>query len=134
MSTELLTNLKVCIKEYCDVDNELTSLNKKVYEKREDKRCITMRLTDIIKNPQFSNIDKLRIDGDGSSIKIARPGTYNKAWSLSKKELDSLLRMYFATTSLPSADECINFIVEERSKMLVGQEFDFTRTLSNGNS
>ena len=127
--SEAITNLKRCVKEYRELDNEIRELNKAVYSKREDRKVLEMEMSDIIKLPQFSSIDKLKFDDDNSTIKIGRPGTYNKPWSLSKKELETLLTTYFAMFANPDAASCIKYIIEERQKALVGKEFDFTRVI-----
>lgn len=129
MANEAITDLKRCVKQYRDLDNEIRELNKEVYSKRENRKIVEMELSDLIKLPQFDGIDKLKFDDDNSSIKIARPGTYNKPWSLSKKELETLLKSYFLGTHNPNVDECLKFIVSERQKALVGKEFDFTRVI-----
>lgn len=129
MSTEALKDLKDCIKRYRDVDDELVALNKKVYELRESRRCLSDELTQIIKLPQFDNISKLKIDDDGSTIKIQRPDTYSKAWSLSKKELETLLTSYFQSTANPTSAGCNTYILEQRKASLVGKEFEFYRNI-----
>ena len=129
MANEVITDLKRCVKQYRDVDNEIRELNKEVYSKREDRKIVEMELADLIKLPQFAGIDKLKFDDDSSSIKIARPGTYNKPWSLSKKELETLLKGYFVGNSNPNVDDCLKYVVNERQKALVGKEFDFTRVI-----
>lgn len=126
---EAINDLKRCVKQYRDVDNELRILNKQVYDKRESRKIVEMEMCDLIKLPQFGTIDKLKIDDDGSTIKIQRPETYTKPWSLSKKELDTLVKAYFQSTGTPTADGCIHFVTEERKKGLVGKEFDFTRVI-----
>jgi hypothetical protein len=127
MSNEAITDLKRCVKQYRDLDNEIRELNKEVYSKREDRKIAEMELSDLIKLPQFQGVDKLKFDDDNSCIKIARPGTYNKPWSLSKKELELLLKNYFTGDNPLDANSCFKFIVEERQKALIGKEFDFTR-------
>lgn len=127
MSTEAINDLKRCVKQYRDVDNELRLLNKQVYDKRETRKIVEMEMCDLIKLPQFTSVDKLKIDDDGSCIKIQRPETYAKAWSLSKKELESLVGSYFQSTNSYSASSCVNFIVEQRKRALVGKEFEFSR-------
>jgi hypothetical protein len=127
MSTEAINDLKRCVKQYRDVDNELRLLNKQVYDKRETRKIVEMEMCDLIKLPQFTSVDKLKIDDDGSCIKIQRPETYAKAWSLSKKELEALVGSYFQSTNNYSASSCVNFIVEQRKRALVGREFEFSR-------
>jgi hypothetical protein len=129
MSNEAINDLKRCVKQYRDVDNELRLLNKTVYEKREARKIVEMEMSDLIKLPQFGNIDKLKIDDDGSCIKIQRPETYAKAWSLSKKELENLVGSYFQSTMSPNATECVEFIVGQRKRALVGKEFEFNRVV-----
>lgn len=129
MSTETINDLKRCVKQYRDVDNDLRILNKTVYEKREARKMVEMEICDLIKLPQFNSVDKLKIDDDGSCIKIQRPDTYAKAWSLSKKELESLLGSYFQSTPTPNAIDCAAYVVTQRKRALVGKEFEFTRVV-----
>uniref|UniRef100_A0A6C0ER77 Uncharacterized protein n=1 Tax=viral metagenome TaxID=1070528 RepID=A0A6C0ER77_9ZZZZ len=127
--SEAINDLKRCVKQYRDVDNEIRILNKNVYEKREARRIVEMEMCDLIKLRQFDSVDKLKIDDDGSTIKIQRPDTYSKAWSLSKKELESLVTGYFQSTNRFNAEECVTYIVEQRKKSLVGKEFEFSRVI-----
>ena len=129
MSKEAITDLKRCVKQYRDVDNEIRVLNKAVYDKRETRKIVEMEMCDLIKLPQFNDVDKLKIDDDGSCIKIHRPETYAKAWSLSKKELENLVAGYFQSTTTPSADQCVTYIVENRKRALIGKEFEFNRVI-----
>lgn len=129
MSTEAINDLKRCVKQYRDVDNEIRALNKNVYEKREARKIVEMEMCDLIKLPQFNTVDKLKIDDDGSCIKIQRPDTYAKAWNLSKKDLETLVSGYFQSTTTPSADECVSYIIGQRKRTLVGKEFEFTRVI-----
>jgi hypothetical protein len=129
MSNEAINDLKRCVKQYRDVDNELRVLNKTVYEKREARKMVEMEMSDLIKLPQFGSIDKLKIDDDGSCIKIQRPETYVKGWSLSKKELESLVASYFQSTMTPNPKDCVEFIVGQRKQALIGKEFEFNRVV-----
>jgi hypothetical protein len=127
MSNEAINDLKRCVKQYREVDNEIRVLNKNVYEKRESRKIVQMEMCDLIKLPQFNSVDKLKIDDDGSYIRIQRPETYAKPWSLSKKELSDLHTAYFASTTAPTAEGCSAFIIEHRKHSLIGKEFEFTR-------
>ena len=129
MAVEAITDLKRCVKQYRDLDNEIRELNKEVYSKREDRKVVEMEMSDLIKLPQFNGVDKLKFDDDNSHIKIGRPGMYSKPWSLSKKELETLIKGYFGSTVTPNSEDCLNYILEERKKALVGREFDFTRVI-----
>jgi len=129
MTSEAIRDLKRCVKQYRDVDDEIRILNKQVYDKRESRRIVEMEMADLIKLPQFAMVDKVKIDDDGSCIKIQRPDTYSKAWSLSKKELENLLKGYFSSAMEPTDTGCFNYIVEQRKKMLVGKDYEFARII-----
>ena len=127
---EALNDLKRCVKQYRDVDNELRLLNKQVYAKREARKIVEMEMVDLVRLPQFSVVDKLKIDDDGSYIRIQKPESYSKAWSLSKKELDELHKAYFASTVNPTAEGCTSYVIDNRKRSLVGKEYEFERVIN----
>lgn len=129
MSIEAINDLKRCVKQYRDVDNEIRTLNKNVHEKREARKIVEMEMCDLIKLPQFNSVDKLKIDDDGSCIKIQRPDTYSKAWNLSKKDLETLIVGYFQSSTSHNAKECFNYIIGQRKHSLIGKDFEFTRVI-----
>jgi hypothetical protein len=118
--------LKQAVQKYCQVDNDLRILNTQVYEKRDMRKQIETEIAGFVSLPAFSDVQKMKIE-DGSYIRIQRPETYSKPWSLSKKELETLLQSYFQTSRNPSAEECFKFIVEQRKQASVAKEFEFTR-------
>ena len=124
-----MDDLKRCVKQYRDIDDEIRVLNKKVYEKRDIRKGVELEMTDLIARPQFNSVDKLKIDDDGSCIKISRPGTYSKPWNLSKKELDVLLTSYFESTTTPNAKDCSLYITRQRKNALIGKDFEFARVI-----
>lgn len=128
---ESIRDLKRCVQQYRNLDDELRTLNKEVYEKRESRKMLEVEMSDIIKQPGFNNVDRLKIDDDGSLIRIRRPETYAKPWSLSKKELETLVGQYFQNAGTPSANGCLDFILEERKKALVSKEFEFIRVIKD---
>jgi RNA binding exosome subunit len=130
---EAINDLKRCVKQYRDVDNEIRVLNREVYSKREARKIVEMEMVDLVKLPQFASVDKLKIDDDGSYIKIQKPDSYSKAWNLSKKDLDGLLKAYFTTSSNPNAEDCSKFIVEHRKRSLIGREYEFERIVREDN-
>lgn len=128
--SEAIIDLKRCIKQYRDADNDIRLLNKMVYEKRESRKIVEMELADLIKLPEFSSYDKLKIEDDGSTIKIQKPETYSKPWSLSKKDLQSVIGAYFASTSMPNPQSCYEYVCNDRKIKLVATEFAFTRIVA----
>jgi hypothetical protein len=130
--SEALNQLKTCIKSYQSVDNQLRSLNKTVYTLREDRRCLELEMSEIVKLPQFANVNTLKIDDDGSTIQIQRPMTWSKPWSLSKKELSDLLTKFFPNSS--TGKDCYEYILAQKKVSLVSQDFNFNRKVPEEDS
>jgi hypothetical protein len=123
-----MEELKACIKKYQKIDNELQELNKSIYTLREERKMLELEIADFMKLPQFAGVDKLKIEEDGSVIQVKRPG-WSKPWSMSKKDLSELLEDYFAKFIGVSAEKCVNFIIEEKKKTSISQEYSFTRVI-----
>jgi hypothetical protein len=127
---EAIRDLKRCVKQYREVDDQLRVLNHEVHEKREARKIIEMELADLMKVEQFVNFRKLKIEEDGSTITIQRPQEWSKPWSLSKKDLKDSLEKYFSSTIPPqSADRCFEFIVEAQKTKLTSTDFNFSRVV-----
>ena len=124
-----MNDLKNCIKQYRQIDDEIRDLNKQVYEKRDARKTVELEIADIIRDPQFNSIKKIKLEEDGSTISFKRPNEWVKPWSLSQKELKELTTQYFAGSSQLSADGLVKFIIETRKQSLVATEFSFTRTV-----
>ena len=124
-----MEELKSCIKQYRQIDDELRDLNKLVYEKRDARKTVEMEIADIIKAPEFQNFKKVKLEEDGSTISIKRPNEWIKPWSLSQKDLKDLVSQYFAISGAISPDGLVKYIVETKKQTLVASEFSFTRTV-----
>ena len=124
-----MNDLKNCIKQYREIDDELRDLNKQVYEKRSERKTVEMEISDIIKAPEFAAFKKVKLEEDGSTISIKRPDEWTKPWSLSQKDLKELTTQYFSNTVAPNADGLVKFIVDKRKRDLVANEFSFNRTV-----
>ena len=123
-----MEDLKNCLKKYVAIDNELRELNKTTYALREDRKCLELEIGDILKDPKFSEVDKLKISEDGSTIKIQKPLEWSKAWGLSKRDLEDYLLTFFGS-DVKTAAECYMFIVDSQTKKLVSQDYNFNRTV-----
>ena len=126
---EAIRDLKRCVKQYREVDDELRVLNHEVHQKREARKIVEMELADLMKVEQFVNFRKLKIEEDGSTITIQRPQEWSKPWSLSKKDLKDLLERYFNSTVQPSPDKAFEFITEAQKTKLTSSDFSFTRAV-----
>jgi hypothetical protein len=121
------TELVQCVRKYRTLDDKLKELNKEVYKLREDRKIIELEMSDLLKVTQFATINKLEINDDKSVIKIQRPDTWSKPWSLSSKELKNLLEQYFKTVGPYTAEGAHAFIVDRRKSDLISTEFSFNR-------
>ena len=126
---EAIRDLKRCVKQYREVDDQLRTLNREVYEKREARKIVEIELADLMKVEQFVNFKKMKVEDDGSTITIQRPQEWSKPWSLSKKDLKDLLERYFGSTNFPAPDKCLEFILEAQKTKLVSTEFGFNRVV-----
>lgn len=124
-----MNDLKSCIKQYRQIDDEIRDLNKQVYEKRDARKMVEQEIADIIRDPQFNSIKKIKLEEDGSTISFKRPNEWVKPWSLSQKELKELATQYFAVSSQFNAESLVKFIIETRKQSLVATDFSFTRTV-----
>lgn len=124
-----MNDLKNCIKQYREIDDEIRDLNKQVYEKRDARKTVEMEIADIIRDPQFDAIKKIKLEEDGSTISFKRPNEWVKPWSLSQKDLKDLATQYFAVAGQFNAESLVKFIIDTRKQSLVATEFSFARTV-----
>ena len=123
--------LRQLTRNYKAYDDELRGLNSRVYELREARKNVEVRMIDILKQDAFREFNKLKIEDDGSTIKIQRPQTWNKPWGLSQKELKSLLDAYFDSNNTRNSQDCYNYIVSNKKATLLADEFAISRTVAN---
>ena len=126
---DALATLRHHIAEYRVADDAIHALNSSVSEVRAKRKELEVDITRILAQPDFAGIDRLNISEDGSMIRIQRPGTFSKPWALSKGDLREVLAGYFASAFKPNAEDCFNFICEDRTRKLVSTEFALTRKL-----
>lgn len=122
-------DLVKCVRNYRACDEKLKELNKQAYILRQDRKFVENEMSDILSRSHFQGFSKLEIQDDGSYIKIQRPGSWKKPWSMSPRDLQGRLNEYFKQTSSPTAEECFKFIVDTKKKDLISTEFAFTRVL-----
>ena len=126
--TDVRTQLKFHMAKYIVIDNALHQANVRAQELRKERKVAEDEMCQILQSSDLENINTLKND-EGCTLKIQRPGSWNKGWTLSKKELDGYLASYFMTTTNPTAKGCFDFIVEENKKTLVSTEFSISRTI-----
>jgi hypothetical protein len=122
-------DLKSCIKQYREIDDQLRELNKRVYEKRDARKIVELEIVDIIRDPKYNSIKKIKLEEDGSTISFKRPNEWVKPWSISQKDLKDLISQYFTKGGPSNADDLVKYIIETKKQTLVATEFSFTRTV-----
>jgi hypothetical protein len=123
MSGELIK----CVRKFRNLDDQAKDLNSKLYKIREDRKIVELEMSDILKSAQYATINKLELNDDNSIIRIKRPDTWTKPWSLSTKELKNSLDEFWASGKPKNADECFKYIVDKRKMALIATDFSFTR-------
>ena len=131
---QLKNELKSCLNQYRSLDDQLRQLNKLTHDLREQRKIVELEMSDILKAPEMSQVGVLKLENDNSSIKIQRPGTYYKPWSLSKKDLQNYIDHYFENAGQhANRKDCFDFIVQQQRNNAIESDFKFTRNVSNEN-
>jgi len=125
-----ITKLRELTREYRTYDDELRTLNAQVYGLRETRKGVEVLMIDILKQDGFNEFKHLKLEDDGSVIKIQRPQTWSKPFSLSQSELKGFLEVYFDVHKLGNGEDCFNYIVQEKKADIVSNEFAITRTVA----
>ena len=125
MATLDQRDLVKCVRKFRTLDDELKTVNGRVSKLREDKKFVESEMSDILRRSAFQGINKLEIQDDGSFIKVQRPETWNKPWSLSQKELKDLIGSYSGPM-----DGLFKYIVDRKKKEMVSKEFSFRRIVA----
>jgi hypothetical protein len=123
-----MEDLKVTLEKYRIVSDQLNEINSNVNTLRNQRKGIELEMMDILKDPQFSSVNKLVLSSDGSTIKIDR--NVSKAWHISKGDLYHLIKTYFHADSKPNAEGCYDYIVSRQTENLKSTDFAFTRVLA----
>jgi hypothetical protein len=118
-------DLVKCVRKFRTLDDELKVANTRIHKLREDKKFVESEMSDILKRTAFQGINKLEIQDDGSFIKVQRPETWNKPWSLSQKELKDLIAGYSGPL-----DGLFKWIVDRKKTDMVAKEFAFRRIVN----
>lgn len=127
--------LKERLKVYRSLDDQLREVNKVVYDLREKRKMVEFEMADILKSPALAQVGELRLENDNSYVRVQRPGTYSKGWSLSKRDLQNYIDHYFENAG-PTANrqDCFEFIVrQQKASSLETKDFKFTRNVPSEN-
>jgi|APCry1669189000_1035189.scaffolds.fasta_scaffold116607_2 hypothetical protein len=127
---ETLKMLKSHLLTYRALDDDLKKINAKAYDLRRERKDVEVEMSTILSSPAFEQYNKLEIKEDGSLVKIQRPGTWTKGWTISKNELEQGLNSYFEKhEDTANAQECFDFLVERQKPKMIMNEFSFERSV-----
>lgn len=127
-----MEELRKSMRNYRNLDDAIRQLNKQANMLREQRKIVELELGDILKSPQFQEYNVLKVEDDGSTIKIQRPHTWYKSWSLSKRELQNYIDHYFENAG-PHANkkDCFDFIVKQQKENSVAEDFKLVRVVAD---
>ena len=129
-----MEDLRRTMRAYRQLDDAIRELNKQVGTLREERKVKELELGDILKDPQFQAFNVLKVEDDGSTIRVQRPNTWYKGWSLSKRDLQNYIDHYFENAgSNANRADCFMFIVEQQKRASLADEFKLTRSVQDGN-
>ncbi len=129
-----MSEIKALVEKYCDLDDYIRLRNKEVSELREQRKILELEISDYMKSAEYSGVGKIRNTKDGSIIKIQRPGTWSKAWHISKNDLKFHIEEYFKTTRSPNAEGCFQYVIDNQKNDLVDHtNFSYTRVSTDEN-
>lgn len=127
-----MEDLRRSMRNYRQLDDAIRELNKQSNTLREQRKIVELELGDILKSPQFQAYNVLKVEDDGSTIKVQRPNTWHKPWSLSKRDLQNYIDHYFENAgATANREDCFRFIVEQQKRDSVANEFKLTRMVLN---
>lgn len=126
--------LKERLRVYRELDDQIREINKTVNGLREQRKSVEFEMADLLKSPALLNVGVLKLENDNSTIRIQRPGTYVKPWSLSKRDLQNYIDHYFENAGQrANREDCFAFIVQQQKMNSVETDFKFVRTIPTEN-
>jgi phage pi2 protein 07 len=120
------------MRSYRELDDAIRQLNKQVATLRQERKIAEIELGDILKSPQFQEFTILKVEDDGSTIKVQRPNTWYKGWSLSKRDLGNYIDHYFENAgAAANREDCLKFIVDQQKRDSLSDDFKLSRSFPN---
>ena len=125
-------DLVKAVRKFREYDDKLKELNKEVFKLREEKKLVEEEMAGILKRGPFATLNKLELAGDQSYIDIQRPGTHNKPWSYSQKDLEKDATDYFIGSggTRTEAKAFVDFAKGRKKSQLVSNDFSFKRVVN----
>ena len=105
---ETLEQLKQNVREWVKLDNELRALNKEITARRNEKKNISKRLIDVMRD---NKLDVFELK-DGQLMYVKK----NKKKPITQKQLLTLLSSYYKE-DVSKAEEMRNYLLENREEV-----------------
>lgn len=108
-SLETLEQLKQTVREWVKLDNEIRTLNKEITTRRNDKKNISKRLIDVMREHKLDIFDLK----DGQLMYVKK----NKKKPITQKQLLTLLSSYYKE-DVSKAEEMRNYLLDNREEVV----------------
>ena len=106
---ETLDQLKQNVREWVKLDNDIRALNKEITNRRNDKKSISKRLIDVMRD---NKLDVFELK-DGQLMYVKK----NKKKPITQKQLLTLLSSYYKE-DVSKAEEMRNYLLENREEVV----------------
>ena len=108
-SLETLEQLKQTVRDWVKLDNEIRTLNKEITTRRNDKKTISKRLIDVMRENKLDIFDLK----DGQLMYVKK----NKKKPITQKQLLTLLSSYYKEDT-SKAEEMKNYLLDNREEVV----------------
>lgn len=108
-SLETLEQLKQTVRDWVKLDNEIRALNKEITTRRNDKKNISKRLIDVMRENKLDIFDLK----DGQLMYVKK----NKKKPITQKQLLTLLSSYYKEDT-SKAEEMRNYLLDNREEVV----------------
>jgi hypothetical protein len=106
---ETLDQLKQTVREWVRLDNEMRTLNKEITARRNEKKTISKRLIEVMRDNKLDIFDLK----DGQLMYVRK----NKKKPITQKQLLTLLSSYYKE-DVSKAEEMHNYLMENREEVV----------------
>jgi hypothetical protein len=106
---ETLDQLKQNVREWVRLDNEIRALNKEMTTRRDEKKKISKRLIDVMRDNKLDIFDLK----DGQLMYVKK----NKKKPITQKQLITLLSTYYKE-DVSKAEEIHNYLMDNREEVV----------------
>ena len=108
-SLETLDQLKQTVRDWVKLDNEIRTLNKEITTRRNDKKQISKRLIEVMRENKLDIFDLK----DGQLMYVKK----NKKKPITQKQLLTLLSSYYKE-DVSKAEEMRNYLLDNREEVV----------------